>query len=203
MPAIPTRVSDELLVIKQLHEHMVGGDMKASPQDQRSILDIQGFDFATSTLANKIKNLPEAIELSATIIKSNNARDLRIAAQTELSDVKRELLRAEGDVEQIVTRITRDEARLSGGSASPKELERIAKQKDFSKIIGVGEDVGRKAVNNASGQTGFDIGSQYAEANKQNAAGDTYKKGGKVKASSASRRADGIAQRGKTRGRMV
>ena len=86
---------------------------------------------------------------------------------------------------------------------SPKELERIAKQKDLSKIIGVGEDVGYKAVNNASGQTGFDIGSQYAEANKQNAAGDTYKKGGKVKASSASRRADGIAQRGKTRGRMV
>jgi len=99
--------------------------MKASPQDQRSILDIQGFDFATSTLTNKIKNLPEAIELNATIIKSNNARDLRIAAQTELSDVKRELLRAEGDVEQIVTRITRDEARLSGGSASPKELEQL------------------------------------------------------------------------------
>ena len=91
---------------------------------------------------------------------------------------------------------------------SPKELERIAKQKDLSKIIGVGENVGRKAVNNAFGQTGFDIGSQYAEANKQNAAGDTYKKGGKVKAYanggsvSASRRGDGIAQRGKTKGRM-
>jgi len=104
---------------------MVGGEMKASPQDQRSILDIQGFDFATSALANKIKNLPEAIELSSTIIKANNARDLRIAAQTELSDVKRELLRAEGDVEQIVTRITRDEARLSSGNASPKELEQL------------------------------------------------------------------------------
>jgi len=34
-----------------------------------------------------------------------------------------------------------------------------------------------------------------------NAMGDTYKKGGKV--SSASSRADGIAQRGKTRGTMV
>jgi hypothetical protein len=35
--------------------------------------------------------------------------------------------------------------------------------------------------------------------------GDTenYKKGGKVKRSSASKRGDGIAQRGKTRGRMV
>lgn len=33
-----------------------------------------------------------------------------------------------------------------------------------------------------------------------NPAGDTYKKGGKV--SSASKRADGIAQRGKTKGKM-
>jgi len=37
---------------------------------------------------------------------------------------------------------------------------------------------------------------------RQNAAGDTYKKGGKVK-STASFRADGIAKRGKTRGRVV
>ena len=36
--------------------------------------------------------------------------------------------------------------------------------------------------------------------NRQNAAGDTYKKGGKV--NSASSRADGIAQRGKTRGKL-
>jgi len=35
------------------------------------------------------------------------------------------------------------------------------------------------------------------------ATSETFKRGGKVKASSASKRADGIAQRGKTRGRMV
>jgi predicted nucleic acid-binding Zn-ribbon protein len=58
-------------------------------------------------------------------IKADNARDLRIAAETEHSDVKRELARAEGDVEQIVTRINRDEARLASGSASPKELEQL------------------------------------------------------------------------------
>ena len=32
---------------------------------------------------------------------------------------------------------------------------------------------------------------------------EVYKKGGKVKMSTASKRADGIAQRGKTKGRMV
>jgi len=99
--------------------------MKASPSDQRSILDIQRFDQQATSLRHKASTLPELAELASTTVKSNNARDLRIAAETELNDVKRELARAEGDVEQIVTRITRDEARLNGGSASPKELEQL------------------------------------------------------------------------------
>jgi len=99
--------------------------MKASPSDQRSILDIARFDQQANSLRHKAANLPEIAELASTTIKSNNARDLRIAAETELSDVKRELLRAEADVEQIVSRITRDEARLNGGSATPKELEQL------------------------------------------------------------------------------
>jgi len=97
--------------------------VKASASDQRSILDIQQFDFQTSTLKNKAATLPELAEISTTTIKHNNVRDLRIAAETELSDVKRELARAEGDVEQIVTRIERDEKRLSSGTGSAKELE--------------------------------------------------------------------------------
>lgn len=99
--------------------------MKASPSDQRSILDIARFDQQTNSLRHKAANLPELAELASTTVKANNARDLRIAAETELSDVKRELARAEGDVEQIVSRIARDEARLNGGSASAKELEQL------------------------------------------------------------------------------
>lgn len=99
--------------------------MKASPSDQRSILNIARFDQQLISLRHRAANLPELAELASTTIKANNARDLRIAAETELSDVKRELARAEGDVEQIVSRIVRDEARLNGGSASPKELEQL------------------------------------------------------------------------------
>jgi predicted nucleic acid-binding Zn-ribbon protein len=99
--------------------------MKASPSDQRSILDIQRFDQQAVSLRHKAATLPELAELASVTVKANNARDLRIAAETEFNDVKRELLRAEGDVEQIVSRITRDETRLNGGSASPKELEQL------------------------------------------------------------------------------
>ena len=99
--------------------------MKASPSDQQQILDVAAFDQKTTALNHTASTLPELAELISITTKSNNARDLRIAAETEHNDVKRELLRAEGDVEQIVTRINRDEARLSGGSASPKELEQL------------------------------------------------------------------------------
>jgi predicted nucleic acid-binding Zn-ribbon protein len=97
--------------------------VKASISDQRSIIDLQKSDFHTANLRNKAANLPELAEINSLSIKQNNARDLRIAAETELSDVKRELARAEGDVEQIVTRIERDEKRLASGTGTPKELE--------------------------------------------------------------------------------
>ena len=99
--------------------------MKATPREQHAILNIQNFDFTFSTLTNKAANLPEIAAINSLTIKADNARDLRIAAETEHSDVKRELSRAEGDVEQIVTRINRDEARLASGTAAPKELEQL------------------------------------------------------------------------------
>jgi predicted nucleic acid-binding Zn-ribbon protein len=99
--------------------------MKASPSDQRQILDIQRHDLALTALAHKLATLPEIAALSAATIKSNNSRDLRIAAETELSDVNRELKRAEGDVEQVVTRLQKDETRLNSGTATPKELESL------------------------------------------------------------------------------
>ncbi len=99
--------------------------MKASPHDQRQILTTASLDQRTTALNHKAQTLAEHALLANMTTKSHNVRDLRIAAQTELSDVKRELLRAEADVEQIVMRIVRDEARLNGGSASPKELEQL------------------------------------------------------------------------------
>jgi uncharacterized protein len=101
------------------------GTMKATLREQHAILNIQNFDFTYSTLTNKAANLSEIAAINSLTIKADNSRDLRIAAETEHSDVKRELARAEGDVEQIVTRINRDEARLASGTASPKELEQL------------------------------------------------------------------------------
>lgn len=97
--------------------------MKASQSDQQAILEVQRLDDQLASLAQREANLPESALLNSTVIKRNNVRDLRIAAETERTDVRRELTRAEGDVEQIMTRIQRDEARLNSGTGTPKELE--------------------------------------------------------------------------------
>ncbi len=99
--------------------------MNASPSDQQKILEIAGLDQRATALNHRAHTLAEHALLVSVGTKSQNMRDFRIAAQTELSDVRRELLRAEADVEQVVMRITRDETRLNGGSASPKELEQL------------------------------------------------------------------------------
>lgn len=97
--------------------------MKASHSDQQAILEVQRLDDQLASLAQREATLPETAALNTFVIKRNNVRDLRIAAETERTDVRRELSRAEGDVEQIMTRIQRDETRLNSGTGTPKELE--------------------------------------------------------------------------------
>lgn len=99
--------------------------MKASQSDQLQVLDLQRMDFHVATLHNRLVALPEIADLLTCTQRLAVVRDLIIAAQTQISDIKRELLRAEADVEQVVVRLERDEKRLSDGSAAPKELEKI------------------------------------------------------------------------------
>lgn len=82
-------------------------------------------DFQVSTLQNKLTALPEIAELLTCSQRLAVVRDLEVAAETQISDIKRELLRAEADVEQVVVRLERDERRLAEGSAAPKELEKL------------------------------------------------------------------------------
>lgn len=99
--------------------------MKASPSDQLQILDIQRMDFHVAMLRNKVATLPEIAQLNTTNSRLTVLRDLQVAAQTQISDIKIELSRSESDVEQVVSRLERDEKRLADGSTSAKDLEKL------------------------------------------------------------------------------
>jgi hypothetical protein len=93
-------------------------------------------------------------------------------------------------------------AKTPQGQATYESLRKRAKQRESAKdlkrqeraVLGSAE----RASKNFFGETGTHIGGAMADENR-NAAGDTYKKGGKT----ASRRADGCAVKGKTKGRVV
>lgn len=97
--------------------------MQAKVEDQLKVLRIAELDLQAASLNQKAKTLPEAIAHKELLIQFETNRDLRIAAETELSDLSGEINRAESDVEQVVKRIEKDKARLNAGQGTPKELE--------------------------------------------------------------------------------
>lgn len=99
--------------------------MKATRDSQEKLLALQNVDSSLLQLSHKLKTLPVLKSLDEKRQELLATRDLKIAAETEQSDVKHELSRCEIDVEQVVSRINRDEQRLASGQGAPKELEQL------------------------------------------------------------------------------
>lgn len=99
--------------------------MKAAKSAQEKLLALQALDSSLIQLDHKAKNLPVSKLLDEKTIAHASARDLCVAAETEKSDIKHELSKSEIDVEQVVSRIERDEKRLASGQGTPKELEQL------------------------------------------------------------------------------
>ena len=99
--------------------------MQAKIDDQLRILRLAELDLLLTSLKQRIQFLPESIAHKELNIEFETNRDLRIAAETELSDMSAEINRAESDVEQVVNRIEKDDKRLNAGQGTPKELEKM------------------------------------------------------------------------------
>jgi hypothetical protein len=97
--------------------------VKADPQIQRRLLDLQAVDTALAQLAHRRDHLPELTELAAIDERVSGLGDDVVRAETEVSDLDREQKRVDRDVEQVRDRADRDRARLQAGAASAKELE--------------------------------------------------------------------------------
>jgi predicted nucleic acid-binding Zn-ribbon protein len=99
--------------------------VQAKIDDQLRILRLAELDLLLTSLKQRIQFLPESIAHKELNIEFETNRDLRIAAETELSDMSAEINRAESDVEQVVNRIEKDDKRLNAGQGTPKELEQM------------------------------------------------------------------------------
>jgi predicted nucleic acid-binding Zn-ribbon protein len=101
--------------------------LKAAPEDQALLLDLQAFDTKLSQLDHRAKSLPELATLAG-FAKDVDALRLTLGEQNgALEDVKIELKRVESDVEVVETRIARDSERLQG-SSSVKDVSALEQE---------------------------------------------------------------------------
>ena len=97
----------------------------AATTDQWRLLDVQGLDTRLNQIAHRRRTLPEHAELTSLGERASTLRDELVGAQTQTSDVARELAKAEADVELVRQRARRDQARLESGQGGHKELESL------------------------------------------------------------------------------
>ena len=100
--------------------------MKASPDDQLRLLDLQALDSALDRAAHRRKTLPELEEIESLQGRVGRLADDIVLLETEDSDLGREQAKVDADVEQVRSRMQRDQQRLDSGQVgSPKELENL------------------------------------------------------------------------------
>ena len=99
--------------------------MKADPDAQRRLLELQAIDTALAQLAHRRRTLPEHAELDKLAREISALDDERIRAQVAVDDLDRDIARLEKDVDQVRARKQRDQSRLDAGTGPAKELEAL------------------------------------------------------------------------------
>ena len=99
--------------------------MQASPEQQSLIFELQLIDNEIMQANTKLKSLPEIEQLLHIDKRIVTATDELATVKAEADQIALELRRGEVDVETVTDRIKKDEARLSSGNATPKELEQL------------------------------------------------------------------------------
>ena len=99
--------------------------MKADPEAQRRLLDLQAIDTALAQLAHKRRTLPELAEIETLSRQLSALEDERVRAQVAVDDLDRDIARIERDVEQVRSRKDKDQARLDSGRGPARELEAL------------------------------------------------------------------------------
>jgi len=96
--------------------------VKAAPEAQRRLLDLQSVDTALAQLAHRRKSLPEFAEIEAVAREISALEDERVRAQVAVDDLDRDISRFEKDIEQVRQRKDKDKRQLDAGG-SLKQVE--------------------------------------------------------------------------------
>ncbi|HEY2947901.1 MAG TPA: C4-type zinc ribbon domain-containing protein [Micromonosporaceae bacterium] len=99
--------------------------MKADPEAQLRLLDLQAIDTALAQLGHRRRALPELAEVERLSREVAGLDDERVRAQVEVDDIDRGIARLEKDIDQVRQRKDKDQGRLDVGSGPARELEAL------------------------------------------------------------------------------
>jgi len=100
----------------------------APPEDQRRLLDVQALDTRTAQLAHRRRTLPVLARIDELAARRADVDAALVTSRTAVSDLRREVAKAEADVEQVRSREARDQGRLDSGRESPKDLQALTSE---------------------------------------------------------------------------
>lgn len=93
----------------------------AAYADQLQLLELQALDTKLAQLVHQRKNLPQRAAVTEVEGRIADLSGALLTSRTASADLKRELTKAEADVEQVETRLKRDQDRLDSGSVTAKD----------------------------------------------------------------------------------
>jgi predicted nucleic acid-binding Zn-ribbon protein len=110
--------------------------LKAAPEDQALLLELQEYDTRLQQLDHRLRTLPETARLAELATASETLRRSVAEQAGALEDAQAELGRVESDVAVVEARIERDRSRLEASSsvkdvqALEQELAALARRRD-------------------------------------------------------------------------
>jgi predicted nucleic acid-binding Zn-ribbon protein len=96
--------------------------------DQHRLLEVQALDTRAAQIAHQRATHPARAAVDVAAARAAELDELVVEARTLVGDTRRELAKAETDVEQVRTRAQRDQARVDSGAVSVKDVQAISSE---------------------------------------------------------------------------
>ena len=96
--------------------------MKADPAVQRRLLELADVDAELSRVDHRRRTLPELAEIAEAEKNVQARKDAKVANETSLGDLDREVKRQEKEIDAVRAREDRDRGLLAGGTVNAKQM---------------------------------------------------------------------------------
>ncbi|MBO0610915.1 zinc ribbon domain-containing protein [Myceligenerans salitolerans] len=114
----------------------------APPDHQRRLLEVQALDTRLQQLAHSRRNHPALARIAELESQIKDLNGSLVESRTAVADLKRELTKAEADVEQVRARAARDRRRLESGAVGAKDAVALTDEiASLTKRQGVLEEI--------------------------------------------------------------